>query len=948
MSSNQSTFSSNSEDKVLTPESNHESDNTRIAMIPIYRLIVITILAAFLLAITSWWAIVAIKSEIQKEMGKSLVTVLDTTHQAINSWTKEHRAATQIWANSPELTLLTEELLAIQERGGESLISTPVQSTVNNWLSPVYSGKRYQGFFIIGPDNINLASTRNSNIGVTNLLTQQQNILEKLWSGETAISLPQYSDVPLPDSKGIMREVIPTMFVGAPIRNKKGNIIAILTFRINPAADFTEIFQRGRIGVSGETYAFNKHGLLISESRFDEQLSSIGLIDQDAHGILNVAIRDPGTNLVTGKNSLSSKIQQPLTFMAKSAATGESGINLEGYRDYRGVPVIGAWTWDNDLGFGFTTEIDVAEAYDVLGLIRIVIITITIISIGLLIGLAVIFLWNRNRIAQINEGLEKRVAERTRKLSAEVARRKQIEGQLKVAKEAAEAANVAKSKFLANMSHELRTPLNAIIGYSEMLQEEAEELEQETFSSDLQKIRGAGRHLLGLINDILDLSKIEAGRVELLVEPFSVADLINEVTDTAQPLMEKRDNTLEVVSDGELGEMEGDLVKVRQVLFNLLSNAAKFTEHGNITLETSRETIDDRDWLVFAVSDTGIGINSEQLGRVFEEFSQADRTTARQYGGTGLGLTISRKLCQMMHGDISVKTVPGEGSTFTVRVPAQLREESREEESELTGSLEQYDASTEQGPLVLVIDDELHARELMTRHLRKAGFQVALAANGREGLELAKQLNPMAITLDVLMPVMDGWEVFQALKADPDLAEIPVVMCTIVDDEQHGFSLGVADYLTKPIDPKRLQRVLNQLCPGGDCCVLVVEDDSVQRQLICRELQSGGWQVFEAEHGKVALEQLRDRTIDIILLDLEMPEMDGFEFVEAMQKNPAWRKIPIVVLTGKDLTSADWSRLNGYVETIVAKGDQGLQDAIRNIQKVLRHRTMTGQKVKSE
>ncbi|MCH8080664.1 MAG: response regulator [Proteobacteria bacterium] len=539
-----------------------------------------------------------------------------------------------------------------------------------------------------------------------------------------------------------------------------------------------------------------------------------------------------------------------------------------------------------------------------------------------------------------NKKLEKHRAELEKTVQARTE-------QLNVAVESAQAANKAKSQFLANMSHELRTPLNAIIGYSEMLWDETKDnKELKTFSDDLQKIQGAGRHLLGMINDILDLSKIEAGRLDLLVEPFSVADLLNEVTDTAQPLVEKRDNTLEVVSDGELGEMEGDLVKVRQVLFNLLSNAAKFTEHGNITLEASRETTDDRDWLRFAVSDTGIGMNSEQLGRVFEEFSQADRSTTRNYGGTGLGLAISRKLCQLMQGDISVKSVPGEGSTFTVRLPAQVPWEDGELEA--PGSLEQLDASTEQGPLVLVIDDELHARELMTRHLRKAGFQVALAANGQEGLELAKQLNPMAITLDVLMPEMDGWEVLQALKADPDLAEIPVVMCTVVDDEQHGFSLGVADYLTKPIDPKRLQRVLNKLCPEGECQVLVVEDDSVQRQLICRELQSGGWQVFEAEHGRAALELLREKSVNVILLDLEMPEMDGFEFIETVQKNADWMKIPIIILTAKDLSSEDRSRLNDYVETIVAKGDMGLQAAIRNIQKVLRHKMIAGKKAKSE
>jgi PAS domain S-box-containing protein len=382
--------------------------------------------------------------------------------------------------------------------------------------------------------------------------------------------------------------------------------------------------------------------------------------------------------------------------------------------------------------------------------------------------------------------------------------------ELLLARREAEAANSAKSQFLASMSHELRTPLNAIIGYSEMLQEEVADLGQTALAPDLEKIRTAGRHLLSLINDILDLSKIEAGKLELYLEPFDVEAVVREVATTVTPLVEKNGNRLEVRCADGIGMMHSDLTRTRQVLLNLLSNACKFTTGGAITLAAERERPADGtgDWLVFRVSDTGIGMTPEQLAKLFEAFTQADASTSRHYGGTGLGLAITRRFCRMMGGDVNVASIAGRGSTFTVRLPASPGER-REAPAAPAADAADAGGAAPSGTL-LVIDDDPEARALMQRFLGKEGFRILEAADGPTGLLLARELKPDVITLDVLMPGMDGWEVLSALKDDPELAAIPVVLATIVDEEHLGFALGAAEYLTKPIDRERLIAVLDR------------------------------------------------------------------------------------------------------------------------------------------
>ncbi len=526
-----------------------------------------------------------------------------------------------------------------------------------------------------------------------------------------------------------------------------------------------------------------------------------------------------------------------------------------------------------------------------------------------------------------------------RGLARDITERRRAQEELEHTKNAAESANRAKSVFLANMSHELRTPLNAIIGYSEMLQEDAADLGYTEFVPDLQKIQAAGRHLLDLINNVLDLSKIEAGKMDLYLETFDVATMIEDVQITIQPLAEKNRNTLVITCAPDVGTMVADITKVRQTLFNLLSNACKFTNGGTITLDARRDQHDGVDWLTFRVGDTGIGLSPDQVHELFKEFTQADSSTTRRFGGTGLGLSISRHFCQMMRGDILVESQPGEGAVFTVLLPADVsRPQTAADALPADVTLQPEDAHG----TILVIDDDPMVRDLIARYLVKEGFRVHTAADGSRGMELARALRPDAITLDVLIPGQDGWAVLSALKADPDLAQIPVIMLTILDDKQMGFSLGAADYLSKPVDRRQLVSLLDKYVgspPPPDSLVLVAEDDENTREILRHMLQREGWTVAEAENGVVALTRLAERVPNLILLDLMMPEMDGFHFLAEMRQNPAWARIPVVVITAMTLTEAERQQLNGTVERVLQKGAAGHEQLLLDVRHLVRTHT---------
>ncbi|MEJ2556664.1 MAG: GAF domain-containing protein [Anaerolineae bacterium] len=472
-----------------------------------------------------------------------------------------------------------------------------------------------------------------------------------------------------------------------------------------------------------------------------------------------------------------------------------------------------------------------------------------------------------------------------------------------------------KTQFLANMSHELRTPLNSIIGFSRVILKGIDGPLTELQKTDLAAIYNSGQHLLGLINDILDLSKIEAGKMELNFEEVDLKPIIKGVMSSAVGLVKDKPIELEQHVSEDLPIIWADSTRLRQILLNLISNAAKFTEEGKITLSTDY----DDEWVTISVADTGIGIPQEKMGNIFEEFTQVDGSTTRRVGGTGLGLPISYRFVELHGGDITVESQEGMGSVFTVTLPIHPQSVRKEQEA---ADHAQDEAFAADNRLVLAVDDDAGVISLYQRYLEGEGYQVVGVINSHEVLEKAKELQPFAITLDVLMPGKDGWQVLQELKECPETQDIPIIVCSIVSDEGRGFSLGAADYLVKPIMEEELLAALSRLDQRTEeTSVLVIDDQADDILLIRRILEAQhGYRVIEAGGGQSGIDLVRQRKPDIIILDLMMPEVDGFAVLEALKREPETRSIPVIVITAKSLTEEERQSLSGQVEVLLRKG----------------------------
>jgi signal transduction histidine kinase/CheY-like chemotaxis protein len=536
-------------------------------------------------------------------------------------------------------------------------------------------------------------------------------------------------------------------------------------------------------------------------------------------------------------------------------------------------------------------------------------------------------------------------------LAVEIAERKRAQEELRHAKEAAEAASRTKSQFLANMSHELRTPLNSVIGFTNiLLKNKSGNLHPEEMTF-LDRILANGKHLLDLINQVLDLSKIEAKRVEIETSMVTLDRLIGVIISQFEPQLRDRPVRLSAELPDRIAPFETDAGKLKQVIINLVGNALKFTEQGSVVVRVAVEEETHRPVRI-TVGDTGIGIPEDRLALIFEAFQQADPSTTRRYGGTGLGLTISKALCELMGYRLEVTSQVGKGSAFSIVLatrpapagvtirPAPLAEvhgfTAAEAAAEVTRRMRDMEATQPlRDKLVLIIDDEADSRILLTNLIEQFGCHVVAADSGELGLRMAKEVKPDLITLDLLMPQMDGWEVLRRLKADADLKEVPVIVVSVVARERRGTVLGAVEMLSKPVSREDLLRVIS-LIPRSR--ILVVEDNEDDRRLFAAHLQGRVSELRMAANGREALAMLETFTPNLILLDLMMPEMDGMAFLDTIRKNPRHWHIPVFVVTAKELTAEEAKRLGSEAQAVLKKAEEWGDDLERMLNGVLKDR----------
>lgn len=998
-------------------------------------------LSVSLIAISSFVMNYAEKRQFEA-LDYSLSTLLSTTHQRLKVWMKYEQNMLEQVGKNKELLNLVEQLLLLPEEK-LALKNSPLQTQIRRFFKSRESEVGNLGFFIISPNKISLSSRRDNNIGIENVIHKTRpGLLNKVLQGESVFIPPVHSDVNLEgNTLHNNNDITPTMFFASPVVNDKDEVIAIITKRVNFDGVFSSILTAGFIGKSGETYAIDKSGTLLSNVRFENDLKNIGFIEEHERSALNIRVLDPGKSLLNLTERVTQESQWPLTLMASHINSGKTGSNLEGYRDYRGVEVIGSWLWDDTLNMGVAAEVDMEESLELLIIFRYTIWSILFISLMLVFGGTLFTLKVGTRatktLARSHLELESLVNERTKALEMnmkrtssiidtavdaiimidsnniilmfspaaertfghkavdvigqsiliiippdyhkahlagmrrmvagqaanllnktiqisalhknghifptdfsvsgwveneehffvavlrDISERKMVEDELLHAKNEAEIATQAKSEFLANMSHEIRTPMNAIIGMSYLAMQTSLSRKQADY---VNKIQSSAEALLGIINDILDFSKIEAGKLDLEEIPFNLNDTIDHLVQIISHKSQEKSLELLIDLSPDLPlDLVGDSLRLGQILINLANNSIKFTDQGEIVIKAKPIKQNDKNVTVeFSVCDTGIGMTEEQLGRLFQSFSQADASTTRKYGGTGLGLTISKTLTELMQGEIWVESTSGEGSQFYFTATFGIAQKN-------TAHIQASPASLVDLP-VLIVDDSVAAREILFTMSESLGFKAELAASGAEALEklkLAEQNNqPYKLVLsDWKMPHMDGIELGEQIISDGFLSQPPkFVIVTAYDRDEmlkKAQHINLASSITKPVcasklldttlrvmgethglssevQSNRLDISFAQAIVGAE--ILLVEDNEINQQIAVELLEMAGLVVTVACNGKIAVETVENKNFDAVLMDIQMPIMDGYTATKEIRKDEKNINLPIIAMTANAMS----------------------------------------------